>query len=120
MALNQIGAGWQRTSAKGTKFISIVMKIGGRDVNLLVFKNTRKQNPKAPDYTVHIVQDQAAAPARAKASVPPSVPPRKETAPGYVSPANREVPSQDTQSSGFDKFYEEPAGDGPSEDDLPF
>lgn len=42
---------WSKTSAKGTEFLSGVVKIEGKEYKITVFKNTFKQaGEKTPDY----------------------------------------------------------------------
>ncbi len=112
MALREVGVGWTRTSTKGNKFLSLQIKVGDRNMNLLVFKNTRKRTYSQPDYTVSLAVDDTAA-----------ATPRPVREPSQASPQPTPVqkPKQ-VQGTEFDKFYDEPAGDGPaeSEDDLPF
>ncbi len=51
--LNKLGALWLKTSKSGTKFMTGVVKIGGRETRLVVFKNNRKlAGSKQPDYQI--------------------------------------------------------------------
>lgn len=49
---NGKGAGWIKTSKNGLKYILCKMNINGIDYNFSIFKNTKKQLEKHPDYNI--------------------------------------------------------------------
>lgn len=50
--LRRIGALWLREGKKGNKYMSGVVEVGSSKINVLIFKNTDKQNGKSPDYLI--------------------------------------------------------------------
>jgi len=56
MALRKIGALWLKEGKSG-KFLSGMVEIDGKKINLMVFRNTRKQEDRHPDYTINITED---------------------------------------------------------------
>lgn len=56
MALKKAGALWLKDGKNG-KFMSGQVELDGRKINILVFKNTHKEQPNHPDYTINIPVD---------------------------------------------------------------
>ena len=46
------GAAWLKTAKSGMTYMSIKMNIEGKDYNISMFKNTKKQNENQPDYNL--------------------------------------------------------------------
>ena len=58
MALKNIGALWLKTREDGTKFFSGTINNGIHgDINVMIFKNDKKENEKAPDYRIAMATD---------------------------------------------------------------
>jgi uncharacterized protein (DUF736 family) len=47
-----IGALWEKTSKKGDKYFSGVLKINGNEMKIVVFCNHKKQGPQ-PDWRIY-------------------------------------------------------------------
>ena len=63
------GAGWIRTSKKGMQYINCKVNVFGKDVNISVFKNTKKQNAKQPDYNLVVSEPKTYTPQQAAQSL---------------------------------------------------
>lgn len=52
---DNVGALWEKTSAKGNTFFSGVVEIDGKSTNIVVFKNSQKEEgSNQPDYRILI------------------------------------------------------------------
>jgi len=51
--MRKLGALWENTSKKGSKYMSGVIEIGGETVRVLIFRNYQKSNERSPDYTIY-------------------------------------------------------------------
>ena len=47
-----IGALWTHESKHGTKYLSGVIEIDGKKHEIVIFKNTYKEEPKHPDFRI--------------------------------------------------------------------
>lgn len=47
-----IGALWEKESKKGTRYLSGKVKVGGQEVEIVVFENDKGDNSKRPDYRI--------------------------------------------------------------------
>lgn len=50
---SRIGGLWLKQGRQG-KFMSGEIEINGKKIQIVVFKNDKGDNPKRPDYTIHI------------------------------------------------------------------
>ena len=58
MALKNIGALWLKTREDGTKFFSGTINNGIHgDINIMIFKNEKKESEKSPDYRIAMATD---------------------------------------------------------------
>lgn len=48
----KIGALWLKTSPKGEKYMSGQIELNGEKIRLAVFKNSKKELEKHPDYNI--------------------------------------------------------------------
>jgi len=51
MASDNLGALWEKDSAKG-KFFTGVLEVGGEKIKIVVFKNNMKKSDKSPDWNI--------------------------------------------------------------------
>ena len=49
---DKIGALWLKTAKSGQKFMSGVVEHNGEKIQLVVFKNTKKEKENQPDYNI--------------------------------------------------------------------
>jgi len=49
----KLGALWENTSKKGSKYMSGEIEIGREKVKVLVFRNNRKDKERSPDYIIY-------------------------------------------------------------------
>ena len=56
MAIKKIGALWLKEGKNG-KFLSGMLEVDGKKINLLVFRNDNKKEDRHPDYTINITED---------------------------------------------------------------
>lgn len=56
MESKDIGALWVKESAKGVKFLSGVVTIGGIAHQIVIFKNGFKEKPNQPDWRIYASQ----------------------------------------------------------------
>ena len=51
--MRKLGALWENTSKKGSKYMSGEIEIGREKVKVLVFRNNRKDKERSPDYIIY-------------------------------------------------------------------
>ena len=52
-----IGAFWLKTAKSGTKYMSGVIEFNGEKHNIVMFKNTSKNEDKHPDYRIFLSEE---------------------------------------------------------------
>jgi hypothetical protein len=106
----QVGAGWTKESKKdGSKFVSIAMKMGGKNVTLFLFKNKYKKSDTHPDYLVNMDKDLAS-----HADVEVKMDPKGDKRSSYAS-KNRVSPQE--RSEPIEVKEEVAVPSAPAEDD---
>ena len=55
----EVGAGWLKETAKGSRFISGVLKVKGENIMINLFENANKNAAKQPDYRISMTIDKA-------------------------------------------------------------
>jgi hypothetical protein len=59
MALKKVGVLWKRDSKKNEEFMAGNLDLGALgESRIMVFKNTKKDNDKQPDYSINLVTDE--------------------------------------------------------------
>lgn len=51
MAMRNCGAGWIKETKDKESFISASIEVGGKRINVVLFKNPNKRTDKDPDFT---------------------------------------------------------------------
>ncbi len=81
-----IGAAWEKTSSRGTPYLSIELELNGEKIKLVAFKNGYKELDKHPDWKIYPSDDQAPqggsyAPTKTQMSAPAPVNPAPDVEP---------------------------------------
>lgn len=64
MAQRKIGAAWARESEKTGKYLTGVIELLGEDIPVVIFKNSKKEEDKHPDYIIYRSEPKPEAPLR--------------------------------------------------------
>jgi len=51
-----VGGAWENTSSKGNNYLSLNLKLDGKEFHLTAFHNDRKKNEKEPDWRIFVAK----------------------------------------------------------------